>query len=208
MRPRPKQEEQQVSEEWLVTYADAITALLAYFVMIITSKDYDAEEREAPMAAIRENLGRQESAVTPMFSFIYNMNSILEGAEVSQEQSEVGFDQDGVALEFSSKAFYGSGRADLLPGAQRIFLKVFKEMQVPTYNDYCIGVKGHTDKVPIRSERFPSNWQLSAARASPVLGYLIEVGIKPSRLKAMNSRMNIVDFCSRWAMGSKSRRRY
>tara|TARA_Y100001968_G_C18943678_1_gene519917 strand:- start:242 stop:502 length:261 start_codon:yes stop_codon:yes gene_type:complete len=86
------------------------------------------------------------------------MNPILEGAEVSQEQSEVGFDQDGVVLEFSSKASSGFGRADLLPEARRIFLKMFEEMQLPTYNDYCIGVKGHTDKVLIRSERFPSNW--------------------------------------------------
>ena len=184
MRPRPKQESQQVSEEWLVTYADAITLLLAFFVMIITFKDYDAGEREAAMAAIKENLGQQENVVTPMFSLMNNLNSILDGAEISQDQFEVGFDQDGVVLEFSSKAFFGSGRADLLPEAKRILAEVFEEMQGPTYEGYYIDVEGHTDDVPIRSARFPSNWELSAARASSVVRYFIELGVKPSRMKA------------------------
>ncbi|MBT5495044.1 MAG: OmpA family protein [Alphaproteobacteria bacterium] len=45
-------------------------------------------------------------------------------------------------------------------------------------------VEGHTDDVPIRTARFPSNWELSASRASSVVRYFIEQGIKPSRLKA------------------------
>jgi chemotaxis protein MotB len=57
-------------------------------------------------------------------------------------------------------------------------------MQEPTYEGYLIDVEGHTDDVPIRTARFPSNWELSASRASSVVRYFIEQGIKPSRLKA------------------------
>lgn len=184
MRPRAKQEATEVSEDWLVTYADAITLLLAFFVMIITFKDYDAGEREAAMAAIKENLGQQENVATPMFSLMNNLNSILDGAQIQQDQYEVGFDQDGVVLEFSSKAFFASGRASLLPEAKAILGGVVEEMEEPTYEGYFIDVEGHTDDVPINSARFPSNWELSAARASSVVRYFIELGIKPTRLKA------------------------
>ncbi|MBT5495043.1 MAG: hypothetical protein HOK54_04810 [Alphaproteobacteria bacterium] len=128
MRPRPKQGSSEVSEDWLVTYADAITLLLAFFVMIITFKDYDAGEREAAVAAIKENLGQQESVATPMFSLMNNLNSILDGGQIQPEQFEVGFDQDGVVIEFASKAFFASGRASLLPEAKEILAGVVEEM--------------------------------------------------------------------------------
>lgn len=184
MRPRPKQASEEVSEEWLVTYADAITLLLAFFVMIITFKDYDAGERETAMAAIKENLGSQQNVATPMFSLMNNLNSILDGADIQRDQFEVGFDQDGVVLEFASKAFFASGRAELLPEAKAILGEVVEEMQGPTYEAYFIDVEGHTDDVPISSARFPSNWELSSGRAASVVRYFIELGVKPSRLKA------------------------
>jgi len=184
MRPRAKQESTEVSEDWLVTYADAITLLLAFFVMIITFKDYDAGEREAAVAAIKENLGQQENIATPMFSLMNNLNSILDGAQIQQDQYEVGFDQDGVVLEFASKAFFASGRATLLPEAKAILGGVVEQMEEPTYAGYLIDVEGHTDDVPINSARFPSNWELSASRASSVVRYFIELGLKPTRMKA------------------------
>jgi chemotaxis protein MotB len=152
--------------------------------MIITFKDYDAGEREAAVAAIKENLGQQENIATPMFSLMNNLNSILDGAQIQQDQYEVGFDQDGVVLEFASKAFFASGRATLLPEAKAILGGVVEQMEEPTYAGYLIDVEGHTDDVPINSARFPSNWELSASRASSVVRYFIELGLKPTRMKA------------------------
>ena len=184
MKPQRKQEAGEVSEDWLVTYADAITLLLAFFVMILTLKDYDAGSREQAVAAIKENLGAQENVATPMFSLMNNLNSILDGAEIQRDQYEVGFDKDGVVLELSSKAFFASGRATLLPEAKEILRGVVEEMEGPTYEAYFIDIEGHTDDVPINSARFPSNWELSASRAASVVRYFIELGVKPTRLKA------------------------
>ena len=133
MRPRPKQGSSEVSEDWLVTYADAITLLLAFFVLIVTFKDYDAGEREAAVAAIKKNLGQQESVATPMFLLMNNLNPILDGGQIQPEQFEVGFDQDGVVIEFASKAFFASGRASPLPEAKEILAGVVEEMQEPTF---------------------------------------------------------------------------
>src|SRR3546814_3171177 len=57
-------------------------------------------------------------------------------------------------------------------------------MATPTYELYFIDVEGHTDDVPIKTERFPSNWELSTARAAGVVRYFIELGLVPERLKA------------------------
>lgn len=184
MKPQRKQEAGEASEDWLVTYADAITLLLAFFVMILTLKDYDAGAREQAVAAIKENLGQQENVATPMFSLMNNLNSILEGGEIQRDQYEVGFDNEGVVLELSSKAFFASGRAILLPKAKMILEGVVEEMEGPTYEAYFIDIEGHTDDVPINSARFPSNWELSASRAASVVRYFIELGVKPTRLKA------------------------
>jgi chemotaxis protein MotB len=177
MKPQRKQEAGEASEDWLVTYADAITLLLAFFVMILTLKDYDAGAREQAVAAIKENLGQQENVATPMFSLMNNLNSILEGGEIQRDQYEVGFDNEGVVLELSSKAFFASGRAILLPKAKMILEGVVEEMEGPTYEAYFIDIEGHTDDVPINSARFPSNWELSASRASSVVRYFIELGV-------------------------------
>jgi chemotaxis protein MotB len=184
MKPQRKQESTEVSEDWLVTYADAITLLLAFFVMILTLKDYDAGGREAAIAAIKENLGQQENVATPMFSLMNNLNSILDGAEIQRDQYEVGFDKDGVVLELSNKTFFASGGATLLPEAKEVLEGVVEELEGPTYEAYFIDIEGHTDDVPINSARFPSNWELSASRASSVVRYFIELGVKPTRLKA------------------------
>ena len=52
-------------------------------------------------------------------------------------------------------------------------------------HNYKVVVRGHTDDLPIRSEIFPSNWELSAARAAATLRYLAGQGISPSRMKAV-----------------------
>ena len=171
-------------EEWLVTYADAITLLMAFFVMLLTFKEYDAGQREEAMAAIKENLGDQQNVERPMMSLMNGLNSILDGGTIQPEDATVTFDSSGVVIEFSSKSFFKSGSATLLPDAQEILAGIAEEMQDPTYQLYFLEVEGHTDDVPIKTRMFPSNWELSTARAAVVVREFIELDIKPERLKA------------------------
>ncbi len=177
----PPEEEK---EEWLVTYADAITLLMAFFVMLLTFKEYDAGQREEAMAAIKENLGDQQNVERPMMSLMNGLNSILDGGQIQPEDATVTFDSSGVVIEFSSKSFFKSGSATLLPDAQEILAGIAEEMQDPTYQLYFLEVEGHTDDVPIKTRMFPSNWELSTARAAVVVREFIELDIKPERLKA------------------------
>ena len=56
--------------------------------------------------------------------------------------------------------------------------------QIPDDIDWIIQVEGHTDKRPINTPRYPSNWELSTARANSVLKLLLELGFNPNRLSA------------------------
>jgi len=179
--PPPPEEDK---EEWMVTYADAITLLMAFFVMLLTFKEYDAGQREEAVAAIKENLGNQQNVERPMMNLMNGLNSILDGGQIQPEDATVSFDDSGVVIEFSSKSFFKSGSATLKPEATEILAGIAEELQEPMYQLYFLEVEGHTDDVPIKTRMFPSNWELSTARAAIVVREFIELDIKPARLKA------------------------
>src|SRR3546814_13613399 len=149
--------------EWLVTYSDAITLLMAFFVMLASVSKIDLPTCEQVQAGIKKDVGKQENVQTPMFSLFNNLNSILEQAEVEKDQAEVSFDDLGVVAEFNSNAFYRAGSAELLTEAKEVLKKIAKEMATPTYELNLIDVEGHTEHVPIKTERSRSNWALSTA---------------------------------------------
>src|SRR3546814_18638027 len=99
--------------EWLVTYSDAITLLMAFFVMLASVSKIDLPTFEQVQAGIKKDVGKQENVQTPMFSLFNNLNSILEQAEVEKDQAEVSFDDLGVVAEFNSNAFYRACSAEI-----------------------------------------------------------------------------------------------
>jgi chemotaxis protein MotB len=96
----------------------------------------------------------------------------------------------GDRFVFQSEVLFPSGEADLTPqGRAQLdkFVGVYEQLksQIPSDLPVVIEVQGHTDRVPIHTARFPSNWELSTARALGVVNYLIERGIQPERLAAV-----------------------
>ncbi len=89
---------------------------------------------------------------------------------------------ESISLRINSEILYTSAKADLsLEG-----LAVLRKL-VPVFNDsdYTITVEGHTDALPIRGGRYPSNWELSSARAGRVVRYLAANGVDTTRLRAI-----------------------
>jgi chemotaxis protein MotB len=92
-------------------------------------------------------------------------------------------DQNNLIIELPSTVLFDVGKADLRPEAAPV-LKKISEL-IARNPDYEILVQGHTDDRPISTEQFPSNWELSAARASTVLRRIIKPGeVQPSRFMA------------------------
>jgi flagellar motor protein MotB len=87
-------------------------------------------------------------------------------------------------FQLSSAAFFASGTATLSDSGQFILASLLGRLQSPSFSAYRITVEGHTDDEPIRSSQFPSNWELSAARAAAVVRFFVEHGIPADRLRA------------------------
>ena len=102
--------------------------------------------------------------------------------EVKKGQLQVRQYKDMLTVDVAEQLFFDSGRATLKDTGKDVLKKVGEALK--GYEDKVIRVVGHTDNVPIKTKVFPSNWELSVARATNVVHYLQEVGIPPERMIA------------------------
>ncbi|MFH1059353.1 MAG: OmpA family protein [Pseudomonadota bacterium] len=93
----------------------------------------------------------------------------------------------GVRLRVKGKILFDSGQASVLEGAKKLLDGIVKVMQK---HEFYLTVEGHTDSAPISTAQFPSNWELSAARAAAVLRYLVGKGVTESRVSAIGYASN------------------
>lgn len=105
--------------------------------------------------------------------------------ELKQGELQVRRYKDMLTVEVAEQLFFDSGRAALKDSGKAVLKKVAGALK--SYEDKAIRVVGHTDNVPIAKayqKVFPSNWELSSARATTVVRFLQEAGIEPERLVA------------------------
>lgn len=205
---KPKRPKKDNSERWLLTYSDLITLLLAFFVIMYGISSADAKKFSKFSAAMRRafNVGvlqgdpsasileqtvgisseagsaEDMSASSSELDTIFNeMGGILQD-EYFADKVTVGVRDEGVAISVSGNLLFASGRADLRPEAVKLLQAVARVLsRIPN----PVRVEGHTDDVPPTGTEFPSNWELSGARAVAVVRYLTEIeGIDPSRFSA------------------------
>ena len=87
-------------------------------------------------------------------------------------------------LQISSATFFSSGSAVLNASGKPILQAVAANLKSDKFKDYIITVEGHTDDQPISTAQFPSNWELSTARAAAVVHFFLDQGIPAQRLRA------------------------
>jgi len=102
--------------------------------------------------------------------------------EVKKGELQVRQYKDMLTVDVAEQLFFDSGRADLKDTGKAVLKKVGDALK--GYEDKVIRVVGHTDNVPIKTKVFPSNWELSVARATTVVRFLQETGIPPERMVA------------------------
>lgn len=170
-------------QEWLLTYSDMITLLLAFFAVLIAVSTVDLNLWEQMKQGLRSEISKQENVRTPLAEVKKDLDVKLE-EERQAKQVDITLDKEGIKLFFNSSSFYNSGEAVLLPTGQRIIDKVTLAMNELGFYKFKVDVEGHTDNVPINTPIYPSNWELSVARASGVVKYFIAEGIEANRIKA------------------------
>jgi chemotaxis protein MotB len=99
-------------------------------------------------------------------------------AEVEQKGDRI------TTVEMSSATFFASGSATLSKAGEAVLQDVAGRLKSDELRDYLITVEGHTDDAPIATPQFPSNWELSTARASAVVHFFLDQGIPARKLRA------------------------
>jgi chemotaxis protein MotB len=202
MRKKNNNNEHENLERWLLTYADLITLLLAFFIMMYTFSKQDVQKYEEVSAHLKvifsggSGLLQQgkAAAATPLElpSKTNSTDAIKEKLknEFKEISGENGLknsififtDARGVVIRIMDKAFYDEGKADLKQGAKNALDKI-----IPIIREIKnhIRIEGHTDNTPISKGEFKSNWELSVRRATEVVRYFVEKGpIPPERISA------------------------
>jgi chemotaxis protein MotB len=200
---RKKKCPEEVSEKWAIPYADFLTLLLclfiALFAMAQAGKQAALEYAQAfakafgmRLVPFQESLPKQilPQPVVPRSEptekgrriqrQIRELEEMLKRMGLEGE-FKVSYEVIGIRLILQEKILFSSGSAELRPETYPILDKLYeilKDLPNP------VEVEGHTDSIPISTEKFPSNWELSTARASSIVRYFIAKGINPERLKA------------------------
>jgi chemotaxis protein MotB len=180
--PAPKQEEE--DESWLATYADAITLLMAFFVLLVSVSKVDLALYEEVAEGINEEVNKKERKAPA--------KSLKDdAAEIVQEFTDgkalqVGVDDSGIVLEFDSSTFFLPGTAQIVEAAYPVIAAVAELVNSPQYSVFNMDIEGHTDDDPISTLQFPSNWELGAARAASVLRLMNENGTKIKRMRVLS----------------------
>jgi chemotaxis protein MotB len=194
---------------WMATFADMVTLLLCFFVLLLSFAEQSEEKYRDALGSLRgafgvkelravsdtmaqfntsqstrelmENISRDERL---LLGVVMRIKSLMENEDLRiQEGTGVTADRDGVVFSADSATLFKPGTAELSGGADRVLDKVIKVLK-----DYKLSlvVRGHTDDRPISTAKYPSNWELSSARAAVALDYILRKGdISINRAKAV-----------------------
>jgi len=180
MMPEKKNEE--ANEDWISTYSDMVTLLLTFFIMLLAASKVDAVLFEQIKNGISKEWYNKD-VEQPLASLRADLSDDLASVSTDADLA-LGKDQSGLTLEIPAKAFFKVGSAELLPKAKTILMKILSTLKAPRYNMFRFEVQGHSDDQRIKTSQYPSNWELSAARAAAVVRFFESNGIPSPRLKA------------------------
>lgn len=210
MPRRRHHEEHENHERWLVSYADFITLLFAFFVVMYSISSLnegkykilsqsltgvfnqpDRSIKPIPVGEERPRTSEAELVLpedgapqAPVDSLESIASSVREafGDLIQSSQLKVSGNELWIEIELSSSLLFSSGEALPNNAAFEIIEKVAKIL-APYENP--IHVEGFTDNQPIQTAQFPTNWELSAARAASIVRMLAMDGVNPGRMAAV-----------------------
>lgn len=171
-------------EGWLITFADMSVLLMCFFVLLFSMSKPDDTKFKVVAEALRVK-GFNTTAIR-------TEDPYEKLKQISMSLGASGYDKwiapsvtpQGIDIELSSGAFFVPGMAKFTPEGLPMLEMVAKQILPIANYDILIEVEGHTDDTPVSSAMYPSNWELSAARASNVVRFLIEKGFPAEKLKA------------------------
>lgn len=181
VRAKPEYDE----SNWLVSYADMMTLLCAFFIMLFSMAKLDERQYEKVQESVSKQFGGDfKSPARETAKFV---TQILQEAGI-EKNAVVRSDPSGVAVTFESTIFFDTLSAEVKPEGSAVLEKLIDGIsarQKMEIKQYRIVVEGHTDSRPVLSGIYPSNWELSGARAARVVRMFLERGFTADRLTAI-----------------------
>ena len=164
------------NEGWLTSYADLITNLLIFFVLIISASAIQTGKMEKIIDSISQNQ-MTESLVTAA----QQVKAEIERQKLNKSVS-VELTDNGLEIAFDSGVTFNSASAEILEAMNEPLAKVLAVLR-PYATTYKFAIEGHTDERPITSELYKSNWELSSARAMRIREKLEAIGVERRRMR-------------------------
>ncbi|MBF0228299.1 MAG: OmpA family protein [Desulfamplus sp.] len=191
---------------WLVTYADLVTLLLVFFVLLYSISSNEQAKAISALKTIKSQMeansffseyvdmfdfpdyGNQQISLDERIGLSSRQDSLIRDvnkfiAQNNDSNDLTTFVRMGkIVIRLDGNYVFEQGTAEINKGFIPLLQRLLDIMY--DYPDYILNIKGHTDDTPISSEKYESNWELSSARAMEVLKYLIRNGVEPERLTA------------------------
>ncbi len=201
--------EQGSHERWLITYADMITLLMAFFIMMYAMSILNVDKFRQLAVSVRSGFGGDvpqsmydalgvfdqagassgtdaTPAITDSLQLVSQVSNTLRKGLTALDRGNVAVSSTGGQVTIRVKSddvLFARGSADISPRARATLHAI---AQAVGHLPYSLRVEGHTCNLPIHSARFPSNWELSSERAINVVTALIrQDGLAPARLSAV-----------------------
>jgi chemotaxis protein MotB len=195
--------------KWLVTYSDMVTLLLCFFVLLLSFANTDTIKFKEVLGSMKDAFGVQREVLELGKEGGMQLPIKMESAASKSEEEkqrlvnllknmvkEEGVEKNALIMavrngvrveitELAGHAMFKPGGTDLTTESSRLLRKMIPTMKETIYK---ITVEGHTDDTPVKSAIYPSNWELSSARAGSVVRFLIQAGnLDPRRFTAVGN---------------------
>lgn len=180
------------SESWLISYADLMTLLACFFILMMAFANYD----QPTFKRVAKQVGKyfKGSELNIEKNQNEELAKMISSLGPLKAQTEVTSQEDGLEIKFNSGLLFDTGDSKLKPEAienLRLLGEVIGQKKVA----YMIEVHGHTDSVPLSTgKRFKDNWELSSARAAAVVREFIELGFSPKILNSIGHANSLPEY--------------
>jgi chemotaxis protein MotB len=207
--PQVRKKAEEGLPPWLATFADMMSLLLTFFVLMLSFANMDLVKFKDMMGSIKDAFGVQvqrrsadyiafspsrfESKTKDMsekeklvLGMVLRVKSLFEGKKKLEGKVDVSADENGVLIRVDNGVLFDSGSAELLSDSKEVLQNIVTLLKE---NNLNLTVRGHTDNTILDSGKYPSNWELSASRAAATIRY-----IKKAAPKIASTRLAAVGY--------------
>lgn len=165
---------------WAASYGDVVSVLLCFFIILSTTSNMNSKNVEKMKEAMSDETPQGKKKELKSKDVMKKLKEMIKIKNLQKDITLVE-ELDGTKLIINDRLLFSSGGATIMPENIKEIRAIIRSfIDLPPH--YRFKVEGHTDDVPIKSRKFPTNWHLSVSRALSLLQVFLQEGIYEKRL--------------------------